>query len=150
MDVQWSLVIFTVISGAGAWLFAFSMIQSLVKRGALPTVPETIVSAILLIIGGVASVTHLSHPDRILNALQHPTSGIFVEAMLIGVSLVLMLVYFILYLRKAPKPATATFGVLTMAVCIIFSFMCGESYLMEARAAWMTIALPLAYMGTGA
>lgn len=32
MEIQWALVLFTVVSGAGAWLFAFSMLGSLLKR----------------------------------------------------------------------------------------------------------------------
>ena len=37
MEAQWSLVLFTVISGAGAWLFATSMAVALAKKSALPT-----------------------------------------------------------------------------------------------------------------
>ena len=34
MEIQWALVLFTVVSGAGAWLFAFSMLGSLLKKDA--------------------------------------------------------------------------------------------------------------------
>ena len=37
MEIQWSLVLFTVVSGAGAWLFASSMIEALAKKDELPT-----------------------------------------------------------------------------------------------------------------
>ena len=55
MEAQWSLVLFTVISGAGAWLFATSMIGALAKKSALPTKIETIVAIVLLAVGGIAS-----------------------------------------------------------------------------------------------
>ena len=96
MEAQWSLVLFTVISGAGAWLFATSMMGALAKKSPLPTKVETIVAIVLLAVGGVASVTHLKHIDRIFEALNHPTSGIFVEAALIGVLIVLALIYLIM------------------------------------------------------
>lgn len=150
MAAQWSLILFTVISGAGAWLFAFAMIQALAKKGALPTKAETITSAVLLAVGGIASATHLKHIDRIFEALNHPTSGIFVEAALIGVLIALMVVYFILLVRKSNEGAIKAVGVITAIVAIVFPFMCGYSYMMEARQAWMTIALPLAYWGTAA
>ncbi|MDO4291357.1 MAG: dimethyl sulfoxide reductase anchor subunit [Eggerthellaceae bacterium] len=148
MEAQWSLVLFTVLSGAGAWLFASSMIQALAKKGALPGRVETIVSAVLLAAGGLASMTHLKHIDRIFEALNHPTSGIFVEAAMIGVLIVLMVVYFALLVRGSGKGALRAVGAAGAIVGIVFAFACGYSYLMEARQAWMTVALPLAYCAT--
>ena len=150
MEAQWSLVLFTVISGAGAWLFATSMMGALAKRGPLPTKVETIVAIVLLAIGGIASVTHLKHIDRIFEALNHPTSGIFVEAALIGVLIVLALIYLIMLVRKTGESGTKIVGIVTMVVAIIFPFMCGYSYMMEARQAWMSLATPFAYWGTAA
>ena len=150
MEAQWSLVLFTVISGAGAWLFATSMMGALAKKSALPTKVETIAAIVLLAVGGVASVTHLKHIDRIFEALNHPTSGIFVEAALIGVLIVLALIYLIMLVRKSGESGTKIVGVVTMVIAIIFPFMCGYSYMMEARQAWMTIALPLSYWATAA
>lgn len=150
MEAQWSLVLFTVISGAGAWLFAMSMAGALAKKSALPTEVETIVAIVLLAVGGIASVTHLKHIDRIFEALNHPTSGIFVEAALIGILIVLAAIYLIMLVRKTGESGTKIVGVVTMVVAIIFPFMCGYSYMMEARQAWMTIALPLSYWATAA
>ena len=150
MEAQWSLVLFTVISGAGAWLFATSMAVALAKKSALPTKVETIVAIVLLAVGGIASVTHLKHVDRIFEALNHPTSGIFVEAALIGVLVVLAAIYLIMLMRKSGESGTKIVGVVTMVIALIFPFMCGYSYMMEARQAWMTIALPLSYWATAA
>ena len=150
MEAQWSLVLFTVISGAGAWLFATSMMGALAKKSPLPTKVETIAAIVLLAVGGVASVTHLKHIDRIFEALNHPTSGIFVEAALIGVLIVLALIYLVMLVRKSGESGTKIVGVVTMIIAVIFPFMCGYSYMMEARQAWMTIALPLSYWATAA
>ena len=150
MEAQWSLVLFTVISGVGAWLFASSMIQALARRGAMPSKVEAVVAIVLLIIGGIASATHLKHVERIFEALNHPTSGIFVEAALIGILVVLMAIYLVMLVRKTGDASLKTIGIVTTIVAVIFPFMCGYSYMMEARQAWMTIALPLAYWATPA
>ncbi len=150
MEIQWSLVLFTVISGAGAWFFAFAMLQSLIRKAAEPSRLECIVAVVILAIGGLASITHLSHPDRVLNALQHPTSGIFIEATLIGICIVLIAIYFILLARDVAPRARLLFGILAMIVCVVFSYECGNSYTMESRPAWMTFTLPLSYCGTAA
>lgn len=148
MEVQWSLVLFTAISGAGAWLFSSSMIQALAKKGSLPTKMESIISFVLLVVGGFASVTHLKHVDRIFEALNRPTSGIFIEAAFVGVLCVLIAVYFIMLVRNSSEGGRKVVGVIAMVAGIAFAFACGSSYLMGARAAWVTYALPLAYCTT--
>ena len=48
MEIQWALVLFTVVSGAGAWLFACSMLGYLLKKDAAPSKMETIVAFVLV------------------------------------------------------------------------------------------------------
>ena len=150
MEAQWSLILFTVISGAGAWLFATSMAGAIAKRGALPTKMESIVAIVLLAVGGVASVTHLKHVDRIFEALNHPTSGIFVEAAMIGILIVLIAVYLIMLVRGSKEGGLKAVGAVAAVIAIVFTFACGSSYMMEARQAWMTVALPFSYAATAA
>lgn len=150
MEIQWSLVLFTVVSGAGAWLFAFSVIEALAKKDELPSKAESIASFALLAVGGCLSVTHLKHVDRILEALNHPTSGIFVEAAMIGVACALIAVYFVLLVRGSSKGALTGVGIAAAFVGVIFTFACGASYMMDARAAWCTPVLPVAYGLTAA
>ena len=144
MEIQWALVLFTVVSGAGAWLFAFSMLGSLLKKDAAPGKMETITAFVLVAVGGCMSVMHLSHVDRILEALNHPTSGIFIEAAMIGVLCVILAVYFVLLARNSSEKARTAVGVLGLLVGMVFTYACGSSYLMEARPAWQTVTLPLA------
>lgn len=150
MEVQWALVLFTVVSGTGAWLFAWSSIQALARRGELPAKTEAVIAFVLLVVGGCLSVLHLKHVDRIFEALNHPTSGIFVEAAMIGVMCVIVAVYFILLVRNSSEGARKAVAVIGAVVGIVFSFACGASYMMEARAAWMTYMLPLGYCATAA
>lgn len=150
MEIQWSLVLFTVVSGAGAWLFASSIIEALAKKDELPSKAESIAAFVLLAVGGCLSVTHLKHVDRILEALNHPTSGIFVEAAMIGVTCALIAVYFILLVRGSSKGVLTGVGLAAALVGVIFTFACGASYMMDARAIWCTPALPIAYGLTAA
>lgn len=143
-------MLFTVVSGAGAWMFASSIIEALAKKDELPNKVETIVAFVLLAVGGCLSVTHLKHVDRIFEALNHPTSGIFVEAAMIGVSCALLAVYFILLVRKSSKGALMGVGIAAAVVAVVFTFACGASYMMDARAVWCTPALPAAYGLTAA
>ncbi len=55
MEIQWSLVLFTVVSGAGAWLFASSIIEALAKKDELPSKAESIAAFVLLAVGGCLS-----------------------------------------------------------------------------------------------
>lgn len=40
MEIQWSLVLFTVVAGAGAWQFAAAMIEALAKKDELRVAPS--------------------------------------------------------------------------------------------------------------
>ena len=93
---------------------------------------------------------HLSHVDRILEALNRPTSGIFVEAAMIGVTCAILAVYFIMLVRGSSQKARRVVGIFGMVVAVVFTYACGSSYMMAARPAWMSIALPLAYCATAA
>lgn len=150
MEVQWALVLFTVVAGAGAWSFACAVLAALAKRDGLPSVREGIVAIALLVAGGLLSVLHLKHVDRILEALNHPTSGIFIEAALIGVVCAIVALYLILTVRGASERARSAVAVVGLVAGVVFSFECGASYEMQARAAWMTVALPLTYCTTSA
>ncbi|WP_270297928.1 DmsC/YnfH family molybdoenzyme membrane anchor subunit [Eggerthella sinensis] len=79
MTIQWSLVLFTVLAGCGAWLFACVAIDEFRGAAAKVRVPASVAAVVLLAVGGIASATHLSHVDRMMAALAHPAPGIFLE-----------------------------------------------------------------------
>ena len=97
MTIQWSLVLFTVLSGCGAGLFACTALDEF-RGGAASKVrlPACAVAVALLVVGGIASATHLSHVDRMMAVLAHPTAGIFLEALLLGLLAVCIAVYALL------------------------------------------------------
>lgn len=101
----------------------------------------------LAIVGGCASVTHLSHPERMMNALSHPTSGIFTEAVLVGILSVCIIVFLVCAYRGIAGGQKA-FGVIGGVFGLLLAFMAGYSYIMEAETAWATALLPVGYLAT--
>lgn len=148
MEIQWSLVLFTVLTGAGGWMLACVAIDEFAGKTRATNKLAVVVAAVVACAGGIASVTHLSHPEHIMGALSHPTSGIFVEAALTGLMAVCAIVYFVLLVREASAGARKAFAVLGAVFGVLLSFMAGESYMMSSQLAWNTPLLPLGYAGT--
>ena len=71
MEIQWSLVLFTALSGAGAWLVACAGLDAFKGLAKKTVVPAVVTGIVLIIVGGIASATHLSHVDRIMAVLAH-------------------------------------------------------------------------------
>jgi anaerobic dimethyl sulfoxide reductase subunit C (anchor subunit) len=150
MAIEWALVLFTAVSGTGAWLFVAAALGELAKKDEVIGKAEAIVAFVLLAVGGCLSVLHLRHPEHILEALNRPASGIFIEALLVGLTALVILIYLILVWRNATAGARKAVAVVGIITGIVFSFACGSSYMMSARPAWDSIFLPLAYLGTAA
>ena len=150
MTIQWSLVLFTVLAGCGAWLFACVAIDEFRGAAAKVRVPASVAAVVLLAVGGIASATHLSHVDRMMAALAHPAPGIFLEALLLGLLAVCAIVYAVLVARRAGAGVRKAVAVAGIVLAVALSFACGSSYMMSSRPVWNTVALPLAYLGTAA
>jgi len=108
----------------------------------------SLVALCVMLVGGIASVMHLAHPENILSALNHPTSGIFIEAVLVGLSLVCMLVFIILLKKDTSDGAQKAFAVIGAILGIVLSFEAGKSYMMASAGVWNTWLLPLGYLCT--
>ena len=147
MSIQWSLVLFTWLTGAGGCLFAFIGLNEVARLSKKNTFVASIVALVLTVVGGLASVTHLAHADRMLNALTCPTSGIFIEAVLVAIACVCIIVYLISIKREA-EPVSKIFGILGAIAGLLLSFMSGHSYIMAAQSAWDTMLLPIGYLLT--
>lgn len=149
MDIQWSLVLFTTLAGGGAWLSVCLGFNEVVPKAkdASTKMVAAVVALVLIVAGGLASVTHLSHPDRIMAALGHPTSGIFMEALFVGLVSLALIILIVMLKRGASLKAI---GVVVGVLGLVMTFVLGYSYMMEARAAWNTVLMPLGYMFTAA
>ncbi len=148
MEIQWSLVLFTALTGMGGCMFACVAVDEFLGRAKAVALPAAVAAFVIAVVGGLASVTHLSHPDRIMGALGHPTSGIFTEALLVGCLCVCVAAYIVLVKRGAGAGARKAVAVIGAVFGLLLSFMAGESYLMEARPNWCSQLLPLGYLLT--
>ncbi len=72
ISIQWSLVLFTALTGIAGWTFVCVAADEFLGRAKAAAFPAGIAAFVLAVVGGLASVTHLSHPDRIMGALGHP------------------------------------------------------------------------------
>ncbi len=147
MEIQWPLVLFTLLTSMGGCLFAFIGLNEFTKKSDVDGFVPGIIAGVLAIVGGFCSVLHLAHPERIMNALSHPTSGIFIEALLVGCLVVCIAVYLICLKREAAK-GVKVFAVLGAVFGLALSFMAGHSYIMEAIEMWDTMLLPTGYLLT--
>lgn len=150
MEIQWSLILFTVITGAAGWAYATLAFEEIRGKAGEKGFFIALVLLVVLAVGGLASITHLSHPENVMAALSHPTSGIFVEASLVGLSGFAALVYLIVKKRGGSAVALKIFVVLAAVFGVALSYMAGESYVVSSQPAWNTQLMPLGYCLTAA
>lgn len=150
MSIQWSLVLFTAISGCGAWLFVCTALGELRGEIAKMQLLTSIAAVVLMAVGGLLSATHLSHVDRIFAVLTHPAPGIFLEALLLGIMALVVIIFAVMVKRENTALARKVLAAIGLVLGVVFVVSCGASYMMEARPAWSTPLLPLAYAGTSA
>lgn len=148
MAVQWPLLIFSVLLGASSGIMIFLGIGEL--RGSFKKVrfPLSLIALILLAVGGCASAVHLGHIDRALYILGNVNSAFSRELFAVGFTGLMTLVYVILAKKDYPG-ASKVFGILAAIGGLLLPIIAGASYMMPARPAWDSFALPLMYLGTG-
>ena len=108
MEIQWPLLIFSVLLGVTSGSFVFLAVGELRGKFREVRFSGALIALICLAVGGCVSVLHMGYP---------------------GVSKV--------------------FGVLGGIVGLVLPFVAGSSYLIAARPAWDSIALPLMFLGAG-
>lgn len=146
MELQWPLILFTTFLAWSAGLFAAQCVYAL--RGVSPKVqmPAWIVSAILLIVGGVAVFFHLEHWGRIFNGFGHITSGITQELIAIVVLAVVALVY-LAFMRRREGAVPSWVAWAGIAISVVLVVVMSHSYMMAARPAWNSIWQILSVLG---
>jgi len=107
-----------------------------------------LIALVLLAVGGCASALHLGHIDRALYILGNVGSGLSKELFAVGFTGLMTLIYVILSRKDYPAP-TKVFGILAALGGLVLPLVAGASYMMPARPAWDSLALPLMYLGTG-
>ena len=142
------MVLFTALTGLAGWLFVALAASEISGKYAPARRVSAVLGLVVLVVGGFASVLHLSHPENILGALEHPSSGIFVEAALVGITALFAIAYLVLCFRDSSASARKTTAVLAGVAGGLLSFMAGASYMMGSIPLWNTPLLPLGYLAT--
>ena len=145
MAAQWSLIIFTLFVCLAAGTFGAQGYLALRGKGNALQVPAVIFAFVALIIGGIASATHLQTPTRFFNGfLGNMASGISLELVAIAIAAIVMVVYFVLARKEAGVPKWM--GALAIIVAIALAVIAGLSYLMPARPIWNNPATVLFFV----
>lgn len=148
MEIQWPLLIFSVLLGIASGAFVFLGIGELTGRFKKVRVSGAALALACLAVGGCASAFHLGHPDRVTHLLGNLSSGLSKELFVVAVFGIVIIAYLVLARKNYPT-ATKVLGVVGMVLGIALPLVAGGSYLMAARPAWDSITLPLMYLGGG-
>ena len=116
--IQWPLVLFSLLAGAGGCAFAFAGASEFVGGTKRARFAVGVVSLVLVVVGGLFSVLHLASPQHVMAAVRHvfSFSGVSVEHMVLG----LLVVVGVVYLRFVGKGPAFGWGSL-MSALLVFS-----------------------------
>lgn len=150
MEIQWPLVLFSLIAGTGGSLFAFVALSELLGGKEKTRFAATVTSLVLIVAGGCLSMLHLASPQNAFAALTNifSFSGISIELMLLGLTFVAALAYAIVVKRLHNAMAAKVLAVIGGILGLALGYFCGHGYVIEAQPTWMHESLPLAYFGT--
>ena len=150
MEIQWPLVLFSLLAGTGGALAAFVGLAGLL--GGTRKVRETaaLCSIVLVVLGGCFSVLHLASPLHAISAVTNllSFSGVSIELMLIGINFVVMAAWLILARREGSEAGLKWVGVVGIVAGLALGFFCGHGYVIEGQPTWNTNVLPFAYLGS--
>lgn len=150
MDIQWPLVLFSLLAGTGGSLFAFVGLSEFLGGSSKVRDAGSIVAMALLVLGGCFSVLHLASPLHAISAVTNllSFSGISIELMLLGANFVVMLAYVLVRKRSNVTTPVKVLAVLGIVLGLMLGFFCGHGYVLEGQPTWNSETLPLAYLGT--
>ena len=142
--IQWPLVLFSLLAGAGGCAFAFAGASEFVGGTKRARFAVGIVSLVLVVVGGLFSVLHLASPQHVMAAVRHvfSFSGVSVELMVLGLLVVVGVVYLVLSKRSGVDGARKGFAVAGIVLGLLLAFVTGHGYVISAKAAWFTVSCP--------
>ena len=151
MDIQWPLTLFSLLAGCGGGILCFLALGEFKKIGQNSRFKLAILALIIIIVGGCCSVLHLGKPSNIMAAAANvgSFSGISVELIFLGVSVIAAAVYAIGLKRGASEGALKGIAVVAGVLGFILAFVTGNGYVMESQVNWNTPLLPLCYLISG-
>lgn len=150
MDIQWPLVFYTLFTSLGVGAFAFVAITEWLGKAERTRMPIAITALVALAAGGIASLFHLSHIERVFNVLGNLSSGISQEMILTGLTGLAILIYIIMIARGSSMGARKTVAIIGFVLAVLLGIRMGANYVLPARPAWNTFLLPLIYVVSAA
>jgi len=150
MEIQWPLVFFTLLTGLGVGAFVVVALSEWLGKAERTRMPGAITSLVAMVLGGVASIFHLGHPERIFNVLGNLSSGISQELILMGLTGLAVLVYIILVRIGYSAQVRKIVAIIGLVLAVLLAILMGKNYLLPARPAWNTFLLPLLYLASAA
>lgn len=147
MEIQIPLVIFTSFLAWSAGIFATQCLLALRKQGGAIQLPALIVSVVVLAVGGIAVVFHLTHPFNLFNGFGHITSGITQELIAIVLLAVVMVLFFLMLRRSEDNSVPAWLAVAGIVLSVVLIIAMGHSYMMPSLPAWDTVLQLLSLFG---
>lgn len=150
MAIQWPLVLFSLLAGAGGAVLAFTGFSALLGGSATARRRAAWTALVFLVVGGLCSVAHLASPLNAISAVTNllSFSGISIELMLLAANFIAGVAYLVLTREEASGAAVRVVAVLAIAFGIAIGFFCGHGYVIDAQPTWNSETLPLAYAGT--
>ena len=146
MEIQWSLVFFTLLVCMGCGLFGAIAAVGLGKANFVSKA-GVVAALIILVAGGLSSVLHLAHPFKAIYVLTNLNTELGKEMLLMAVTGVLMIIY-LLRIDNASDGARKTICVLAVVFAALTAFQAGLTYILVARPSWNTYLLPLSYLAS--
>jgi len=147
MNIEWPLILFTIVAGAGAGVLAFAGVSEFFGAGKKPRFIAAILALILLVVGGCLSLLHLGNPGNFMQAAANlmSFSPISLELIFLGLGVIVAIIYLVVVNREGS--ASKIIGVLGIIVGVIFCYVSGHGYeVIAIRPAWSTPTLTLSYL----
>lgn len=153
MEIQWPLILFTFFLCFCGGTMAVQGLLTLLGKGKKTQMSSLVVSAIALVVGGIAVFMHLEYAERIFNAFGSllagngtAISGITMELWLCVLFALVLALYFLFMRRSEEGVAPKWCAVLAIIVGLALPSVTGASYMMPSIPAWDTPMLILYYL----
>lgn len=148
MEIQWTLLFFTLFVGLGAGVFAYTALAEFRGGSKNSRLIGAIIALVALGIGGIASYFHLGHPERLFHILGNVNSSISQELILAVITGAVFVVYIYLVWRDAPENTRKILAGIGLVMSVLMAATTGKIYYLSARPAWHTWLLPLIYLSS--
>lgn len=145
--IQWALVVFKLLAGAGAGIIGFVGIAELFGSRAEPSRKALIAGIVLLVIGGCAALLQVGKPAGIMSVVSNLKleSPISWELVSYGIAVIVGVVY--LALAKSKNALIKPVAIIAIIVAVAVGFTSGYSHMsLTGMRSWHNAAIPASFL----